>query len=166
MSGGREVGRRLGVRKIFKASRSGEHANGLRNREGRVGARRACSYHRAPCFRAPPRHTPMKRQPSKIVAETVTAYRNGMTMKELADRYKVTVPAIAHRIFRYKMITGETVQRGPDRVVIETVGEYRNGKTMKQIAAQYGVTHQNISYRVNTYRRLTGEIVRRNQNRS
>jgi hypothetical protein len=41
MSGGREVGRRLGVRKIFNASRSGEHANGLRNREGRVGARRA-----------------------------------------------------------------------------------------------------------------------------
>jgi uncharacterized protein (DUF433 family) len=110
--------------------------------------------------------SPMNRQPSKIVAETVTAYRNGMTMKELADIYKVTVPAIIHRIFRYKMITGETVERGPDRVVIETVGEYRNGKTMKQIAAQYGVTQQNISYRVNTYRRLTGEIVRRNQNRS
>ena len=108
----------------------------------------------------------MKRQPSKIVAETVIAYRNGVTMKELADRYKVTVPTIKHRIFRYKMITGETIERGPDQVTIETVREYRNGKTMKRIATQYGVTQQNISYRINTYRRLTGEIVRRNQNRS
>jgi Zn-dependent peptidase ImmA (M78 family) len=108
----------------------------------------------------------MRRQPSKIVAETVTAYRNGMTMKELADRYKVTVSAIQHRISRYNIITGETIERGPDQVIIETVGEYRNGKTMKQIAAQYGVTPQNISYRVNTYRRLTAEIVRRKQNRS
>ena len=113
----------------------------------------------------------MKRQPSKIVAETVTAYRNGVTMKELADRYEVTVRAIIDRIFRYKMITGETVKRGPetikrgpDQVTIETVREYRNGKTMKQIAARYGVTPQNIWYRVNTYRRLTGEIVRRNRN--
>jgi hypothetical protein len=108
----------------------------------------------------------MKRQASKLVAETVTAYRNGMTMKELADLHKVTVPAIQTRIYRYKMITGETIERSPAQVIIETVGEYRNGKTMKQIAVQYGVTQQNISYRVNTYRRLTGEIVRRNQNRS
>jgi len=106
----------------------------------------------------------MRRQPSKIVAETVTAYRNGMTMKELADRYKVTVSAIQQRIFRYNIITGETIERGPAQVIIETVSEYRNGKTMKQIAAQYGVTPGNISYRVNTYRRLTGEIVRRNRN--
>jgi Zn-dependent peptidase ImmA (M78 family) len=108
----------------------------------------------------------MKRQPSKTLVETVTAYRNGMTMKELADLYKVTVLAIQVRIYRYKMITGETIERGPAQVIIETVGEYRNGKTMKQLAAQYGVTQQNISYRVNTYRRLTGEIVRRNRNRS
>ena len=108
----------------------------------------------------------MKRQPSKLLAETVTAYRNGMTIKELADLYKVTVTAIQIRISRYKMITGETIDRGPTQVIIQTVGEYRNGKTMKQIAAQYGVTQQNISYRVNTYRRLTGEIVRRNKNRS
>ena len=108
----------------------------------------------------------MKRQPSKLLAETVTAYRNGMTIKELADLYKVTVTAIQIRISRYKMITGETIDRGPTQVIIQTVGEYRNGKTMKQIAAQYGVTQQNISCRVNTYRRLTGEIVRRNKNRS
>ena len=108
----------------------------------------------------------MKRQPSKTVAETVTAYRNGMTTKELADLYKVTVTAIQIRIFRYKMITGETIERRPTQVISQTVSEYRNGKTMKQIAAQYGVTQQNISYRVNTYRRLTGEIVRRKRNRS
>ena len=107
-----------------------------------------------------------RRQPSKTLAETVTAYRNGMTMKELADLYNVTVTAIQTRMYRYKMITGEMIERHPDQVIIETVGEYRNGKTMKQIALQYGVTQQNISYRVNTYRRLTGEIVRRNQNRS
>jgi DNA-binding NarL/FixJ family response regulator len=108
----------------------------------------------------------MRRQSSKIVTETVTAYRDGMTMKELADRYKVTVSTIQHRIFRYKKIIGETIERGPNQGIIETVGEYRNGKAMKQIAAQYGVTQQNISYRVSTYRRLTGEIVRRNRNRS
>jgi hypothetical protein len=65
----------------------------------------------------------MKRRPSKIVAETLTAYRNGTTMKELADLYKVTVPAIKSRIYRYKMITGETIKRGPGQVIIETVGE-------------------------------------------
>ena len=108
----------------------------------------------------------MKRQFSKIVTETVTAYRDGMTMKELADRYKVTVSGIRSRIYRYKMTTGETIKRGPHDVIIEMVGEYRNGKTMKQIAAQYGVTQQNIWCRVNNYRRLTGEIVKRNQNRS
>ena len=64
-----------------------------------------------------------RRQPSKTLAETVTAYRNGMTMKELADLYKVTVPAIKSRIYRYKMITGETIERAPTQVIIETVGD-------------------------------------------
>jgi hypothetical protein len=45
------------------------------------------------------------------------------TMKELADLYKVTVPAIQTRIYRYKMITGETIERAPTQVIIETVGD-------------------------------------------